>query len=57
MFGHDRAKPLDVNRPSYGEIQNDINDLSTFVKNVRSHSNALASKRKAYFEPERPEIG
>jgi len=57
MFGHDKAKALDVNRPMPGEIQNDINTLMTFVKDVNTRSNVLESKRRALLEPEKPGIG
>lgn len=57
LFGHDKVKTVDVNRPAPGEVQSDINTLLTFIKDVHARSKVLEYRRKAFLEPETPEIG
>lgn len=57
LFGHDKAKTVDVNRPSPVEVREDINALRNFVKDAHYRSAISESRRKASLQPETPEIG
>jgi len=57
MFGHDKAMALDINRPMPSEIQSDIKDLESFVKNASTRGETIATRRKIGLEPKAPQIG
>ena len=57
MFGHDRAKPLDENRPSPKEVQDDLNNLKSFVMRVKKRNDQKSKDRKLIFETKTPTIG
>jgi hypothetical protein len=57
MSGHDKAKPLDVDRPTPFEIQGDIKDLEGFVKTIGLRAEATGTKRKEMLKPQVPETG
>jgi len=57
MFGHDKAKTADVNRPAPGELSEDINSLLKFVKDAKYKSKTVEKRRKKSLEPETSEIG
>ena len=57
MFGHDKSKALDVNRPAPVEVEEDIDALGGFVKSVRKRRDALGKEREASLQPECPETG
>jgi hypothetical protein len=57
LVAHDKAKPLDENRPLPGEIQEDINTLSNFVKDVKVRSSILENQREKLLEPGTAEMG
>lgn len=57
MFGHDKAKTVDVNRPAPGELMEDINALSNFVKDKRYQNTAVKDGREKLLKPETSEMG
>jgi energy-coupling factor transporter ATP-binding protein EcfA2 len=57
MFGHDKAKGLDINRPSPGELHQDIEALQQFMKQTNSRNEILRREREAIIKPQEPEIG
>jgi superfamily II RNA helicase len=57
LLGHDKAKPLDVNRPAPGEIQRDIEELAELLKAMSHKARAVETKRKGMLKPEMPGIG
>jgi len=57
MSGHAMSRALDANRPSPDEIQDDINNLDAFVKNIRKQHERLQKERTQSLEPKIPEVG
>jgi len=57
MFGHDKAKGLDINRPLPGELHQDIEALQQFMKQTKSRGEILRSEREAIIKPQEPGIG
>ena len=57
LFGHDKAKTIDQNRPAPGEVMQDINALMDFVKDKKHRSRTVELNRKKLFEPETSEMG
>ena len=57
MFGHDKSKGLSVNRPDPSDVEKDINDLNTFVKEANKVAQNLRKEREAALEPETPTVG
>ena len=57
MLGHDRAKPLDENRPSPKEVQDDLNNLKSFVIRIKKRNDQKSKDRKLIFETKTPTIG
>ena len=52
MFGHDKSKDLSVNRPDPSEVEQDINELNTFVKDANKAAQDLRKEREAALKPE-----
>lgn len=57
MYGHDKSKALSVNRPDPSEVEQDINALSTFVKETNAAAESRRKEREAALKPETPAIG
>ena len=57
MFGHDKAKTVDVNRPPPGEVSEDINALRNFEKDTKHRNETVQLRRKKSLEPETSEMG
>lgn len=57
MYGHDKSKALTVNRPEPSEVEQDINTLSTFVKEINVAAESTRKEREAALKPETPAIG
>ncbi len=57
MFGHDKSKGLSVNRPDPSDVEKDINNLNTFVKEANKVAQNLRKEREAALEPETPTVG
>ena len=57
MFGHDKSKDLSVNRPRPSEVEQDINNLNTFVREANKAAQDLRKEREAALEPEIPVVG
>ena len=57
MFGHDKSKDLSVNRPDPAEVEQDINELNTFIRDANKAAQDLRKEREAALEPEAPAIG
>ncbi len=57
MFGHDKAKTLDINRPAPGEVMEDINVLMNFFKDTKQRNQRVEASRKKLLEPETSEMG
>jgi len=57
MFGHDKSKDLSVNRPDPSEVEQDINELNTFVKDANKAAQDLRKEREAALKPETPAVG
>jgi len=54
---HSRSRALDDNRPSPEEIEEDINKLSSFIKEINERGGQLERKRKALLRPNVPAVG
>jgi ABC-type lipoprotein export system ATPase subunit len=57
MFGHDKSKSTDVNRPSPNELKEDIENINTFSKEIRKRRETLRKEREKSLEPVAPEVG
>jgi len=57
MFGHDKSKSIDVNRPSPNELKEDIENINTFSKEIRKRRETLRKEREKSLEPVTPEVG
>ncbi len=57
MFGHDKSKSIDVNRPSPNELKEDIENINTFSKEIRKRRETLRKEREKSLEPVAPEVG
>ena len=57
MYGHDKSKALSVNRPDPSEVEQEINALSTFVKETNAAAESRRKEREAALKPETPAIG
>ena len=57
MFGHDKSKPLDNNRPSPNELQDDIQLLEKFSKRIRDRMKNVEKQRKDALQPKQPVVG
>ncbi len=57
MFGHDKSKGLSVNRPDPSEVEQDVNDLNTFLREANKAAQDLRKEREAALEPKIPAVG
>jgi virulence-associated protein VapD/uncharacterized membrane-anchored protein YhcB (DUF1043 family) len=57
MYGHDKSKALSVNRPGPSEVEQDINALSKFVKDINAAAESKRKEREAALKPVTPAIG
>jgi len=57
MIGHDKARGLDVNRPAPKEIREDLKDLSSFVKAIRTRRAETKKERDRAMRPGVTEVG
>lgn len=57
MSGHDRAKILDIHRPSIKEIKEDLSTAREFVKQIKNRKNITGQRRKESTTPQMPSIG
>lgn len=57
MYGHDKSITLSVNRPDPSEVEQDINALTTFVKEANADAESRRKEREAALKPETPAIG
>jgi hypothetical protein len=57
LWGHDRAKPLDVNRPPPVEVQEDMRELENLMKAVNHRAKVTEAKRQEMLKSQKPEIG
>ena len=57
MYGHNKAKQLDVNRPDSIEIKNDIQSLKDFIKELKVKQKQAEKKRNELLQPLTPNIG
>jgi len=57
MFGHDKVKTVDVNRPPPEEVSQDINALRNFEKDTKHRNETVQVRRKESLEPDTSDIG
>ena len=57
MFGHDKSKAVDINRPAPKEIQQDIATLNGFTKSVHGRREQIRKQRLETLKPKEPSVG
>ena len=57
MYGHNKAEQLDVNRPDSIEINNDIQSLREFIKELKVKQKQSEKNRNQLLQPLTPNIG
>lgn len=57
MFGHDKSKPLNVDRPSPNEIEEDIKKIKEFSKSIHKQIPILYKQRDEYLKSPKTSIG
>jgi hypothetical protein len=57
MLGHDRAKPIDENRPDPNEIRDDINKIKGFVARIKKRKKKKEQERELIFKTQEPDVG
>lgn len=57
MVGHDKSRPLNVNRPAPDEIRKDIESLNAFCKRLHDRRKELKVERNGALEPKQADAG
>lgn len=57
MVGHDKARALDANRPPITEMEKDLQELQTYLQQLKKKGEEVEKKRKGIIQPVKPKIG